>query len=80
MSANESTLKLPDGYTIEPHEHSGDETLLVLKRADGSPVAAFEFSALGPGPKKIWELAWDNFDASEASSQDRHRQHEHREY
>lgn len=63
MNANENTLKLPDGYTIEPHEHSGDETLLVLKRADGSAVAAFEFAALGPSPKRIWELAWEDFEA-----------------
>ena len=66
MNADENTLKLPDGYTIEPiepHEHSGEETLLVLKRTDGSAVAAFEFSALGPGPTRIWELAWDDFEA-----------------
>jgi hypothetical protein len=38
MNAGENTLRLPDGYTIEPieetREHSGEETILMLKRAD----------------------------------------------
>jgi hypothetical protein len=73
MNAGENTLRLPDGYTIEPietREHSGEETILMLKRADGSVVAAFEFSALGPGPKRIWEIAWDDFESVSAGSAD----------
>lgn len=58
------TLRLPEGYTIQPMERDPDERqLLVLKRADGSAVAAFEFSALGPGPRRIWEIAVEDAEA-----------------
>ena len=53
------TLELPPGYSIEPmNADSGDgHQMLLLTRADGSPVVAFEFSALGPGPGRIHEIS-----------------------
>lgn len=48
-------LRLPEGYTIEV-----ESGLLTLKRPDRSPVAAFEFSAMGPDPFRIWEMDWDD--------------------
>lgn len=59
MEENSRTLELPPGYTIaamEAESGAGNQMLL-LKRADGSPVVAFEFSALGPGPARIHEIA-----------------------
>lgn len=38
----------------------GDPDLLILKRADGSPVAAFEISAFGPEPDQIMRMATDD--------------------
>lgn len=59
MEKNSRTLELPPGYTIaamDAESETGNQMLL-LKRADGSPVVAFEFSALGPGPGRIYEIA-----------------------
>lgn len=57
MDAERQTLRLPDGYDIEFAEDHEDRKLLILTRVDGSAVAIFEFSAIGPDPKKIWQLA-----------------------
>lgn len=38
----------------------GEPDLLILKRADGSPVATFEISAFGPEPDQIMRMAWDD--------------------
>lgn len=52
-SSNEALLRLPPGYSLE----AGGPGLLVLKRADGSAVVAFAFSAFGPTPEAIHEAA-----------------------
>lgn len=65
---SQQTLRLPEGYTIEPYEHQTEQTILVLKRPDGSPVAGFEFSAIGPGPKAIYNAAWEDADQHPAES------------
>lgn len=64
------TLELPPGYGIERmHADSGDgHQMLLLTRADGSPVVAFEFSALGPGPGRIHEIAVE--DAEKVAAQE----------
>lgn len=51
---------LPEGYKIE-----AESDLLILKRPDGSPVAAFEFSAIGLELKRLWEIAWDDAEPTE---------------
>lgn len=65
---NQETLRLPEGYTIAPYEHATEQTILVLKRPDGSPVAGFEFSAIGPGPKAIYNAAWKDAEQHSAGS------------
>jgi hypothetical protein len=53
-----TTLELPEGYTLKPMDPSEESSrMLVLKRSDGSSVVRFEFSALGPGPLRSYELA-----------------------
>jgi hypothetical protein len=44
---------LPEGYSIEAEERN----LLLLRRADGSVVAAFAFSAFSPTPETLREAA-----------------------
>lgn len=51
-------LRLPEGYDLELQR--GDPDYLVLKRGDGTPLAAFEFSAIGPDPAQIMQMAWDD--------------------
>ncbi len=46
-------MRLPPGYSLE----AGDRGLLVLRRADGSAVAAFAFSAFGPTPEAVHDAA-----------------------
>lgn len=60
MDTEQQTLTLPEGYTIEPTTDQDDRRLLALTRGDGSAVAIFEFSALGPDPRRIWQIAWDD--------------------
>lgn len=66
------TLELPPGYSIEPmNADSGDgHKMLLLTRADGSPVVAFEFSALGPGPGRIHEIAVEDAEKVAAGEPD----------
>ena len=45
--------RLPPGYSLKAKEPD----LLVLRRADGSAVAAFAFSAFGSTPESIREAA-----------------------
>lgn len=47
----------------------GEPDLLILKRADGSPVAAFEISAFGPEPDQIMRMAWDDAEYHEQLKQ-----------
>jgi hypothetical protein len=63
VDAEQQTLRLPDGYAIEPANDRHERKHLLLKRADGSAVAVFEFSALGPDPRRIWQIAWDDVEA-----------------
>lgn len=51
-------LRLPEGYGLEMRR--GDPDLLLLKRSDGSTVAAFEVCAFGPEPDQIVRMAWDD--------------------
>lgn len=51
-------LRLPEGYGMEMQR--GDPDLLILKRSDGSAVAAFKISAFGPEPDQIMRMAWDD--------------------
>lgn len=60
MDTEQQMLTLPEGYTIEPTTELDDRRLLALTRRDGSAVAIFEFSALGPDPRRIWQIAWDD--------------------
>lgn len=60
MDTEQRTLTLPDGYAIEPATDREGRRLLVLKRRDGSAVAIFEFSAIGPNPSRIWRMAWED--------------------
>lgn len=60
-------LRLPEGYGIEMHR--GDPDLLVLKRSDGSAVAAFEISAFGPEPDQIMRMAVDDAEYREQLKQ-----------
>ena len=53
----EGDLPLPPGYTVE---HGAD--VLLVRRADGSVVAAF--SARGATPKEVKRTAWDDFKRS----------------
>lgn len=70
MEEQGQTLRLPEGYTIEPMANDPDERqILVLKRADGSAVAGFEFSAMGPGPRRIWETAVEDAEAIKAGEE-----------
>lgn len=58
LEGDTRTLRLPGGYSLRPMDDDPEgRHLLVLTRADGSPVVAFEFSALGPDPDRIWALA-----------------------
>ena len=52
-ASDETVTRLPPGYSLE----AGGPSRLVLKRADGSVVAAFAFSAFGPTPEAIREAA-----------------------
>ena len=66
------TLELPPGYTIaamETESEAGNQMLL-LKRADGSPVVAFELNALGPGPGRIHEIAVEDAEKVAAEEPD----------
>jgi hypothetical protein len=49
----DASARLPEGYSIEAE----GENLLLLRRADGSVVAAFAFSAFGPTPGTLREAA-----------------------
>jgi hypothetical protein len=44
---------LPKGYSVEAE----GENVLLLRRADGSSVAAYAFSAFGPTPETLREAA-----------------------
>lgn len=58
MEGDAKTLRLPEGYGLRTLDHDPErQAVLVLTRADGSAVAAFEFSAFGPDPGTIWALA-----------------------
>ena len=46
-------MRLPAGYSLEAEGRDR----LVLRRADGSAVCAFAFSAFGPTPEAIYEAA-----------------------
>ena len=46
-------MGLPAGYSLEAEGRG----LLVLRRADGSAVCAFAFSAFGPTPEAVREAA-----------------------
>ena len=46
-------MGLPAGYSLEAEERD----LLVLRRADGSAVCAFAFSAFGPTPDAVRQAA-----------------------
>lgn len=61
-------LRLPEGYGIEMHR--GDPDLLILKRGDGSTVAAFEISAFGPEPDQIMQMAADDAEYREQVEND----------
>lgn len=63
MDAERQTLRLPDGYAIEPATDWKEHRHLMLRRADGSAVAIFEFSAIGPDPRRIWQRAWEDSEA-----------------
>jgi hypothetical protein len=49
----DASARLPEGYSIEAEERN----LLLLRRAEGSAVAAFAFSAFGPMPETLREAA-----------------------
>jgi hypothetical protein len=49
----DGSARLPEGYSIEAE----GPNLLLLRRADGSVVAAFAFSAFGPTPETMREAA-----------------------
>lgn len=63
-------MKLPEGYSIKHTTNTsadgtgGGHPLLVLMRADGSVVAKFVFSAFGPDPARIRQLALEDLDDS----------------
>lgn len=61
-------LRLPEGYGLEMQR--GELDYLVLKRPDGTLVAAFEFSAVGPGPSRIMQIAWEDAEWLEQTQQD----------
>ena len=46
-------MRLPPGYSLEAEGRNR----LVLRRADGSAVCTFVFSAFGPTPEAIREAA-----------------------
>lgn len=52
-ASGETVTRLPPDYSLE----AGDRGRLVLRRADGSVVAAFAFSAFGPTPEAVREAA-----------------------
>lgn len=64
MDAKQHKLRLPDGYVLQSVTDKGDRRFLALGRADGSTVALFEFSAIGPDPRRIWQIAWEDFEAA----------------
>ena len=47
------SFELPPGYSLE----AGSRSRLLLRRADGSAVVAFAFSAFGPTPETIRKAA-----------------------
>lgn len=63
MDTEQRTLTLPDGYAIESATDREERRLLVLKRRNDSAVAIFEFSAIGPDPRRIWQISWEDFEA-----------------
>jgi hypothetical protein len=48
---------LPKGYSVEAE----GENVLLLRRADGSAVAAYAFSAFSPTPETLREAAEEDF-------------------
>lgn len=54
----EEPSQLPQGYSLDLRR--GEPDLLILKRPDGSSVAAFEISGLGPDPDRILQIARDD--------------------
>lgn len=60
-------LRLPEGYNIGMQR--GEPDLLLLKRADGSAIAAFEISAFGPEPDQIMRVAADDAEYQERLKQ-----------
>lgn len=52
-SDEEHTARLPPGYRLE----EAGRGLIALRRADGSTVALFAFSAFGPTPDRIRNVA-----------------------
>ncbi|MDQ3362146.1 MAG: hypothetical protein M3534_10860 [Actinomycetota bacterium] len=53
VEPNGPALRPPPGYS----QKAGGPGRLVLRRADGSTVAVFAFSAFGPTPEAIREAA-----------------------
>ena len=51
--SDEPAMRLPSGYSLEAEGRDR----LVLRRADGSAVCAFAFSAFGPTPDAVREAA-----------------------
>lgn len=50
--------RLPEGYSLDLRR--GNPDLLILTRADGSSVVAFEISGLDPDPDRIMQIAADD--------------------
>jgi hypothetical protein len=48
---------LPKGYSVEAE----GENVLLLRRADGSAVAAYAFSAFSPTPETLREATEEDF-------------------
>lgn len=61
-------LRLPEGYSLEMRR--GDRDYLLLARPDGTTVVAFEFSAVGPDPGQIMQVAQEDAEWREQASQD----------
>jgi hypothetical protein len=51
--SKDGSARLPEGYSIEAE----GPNLLLLRRADGSVLAAFAFSAFEPTPETLREAA-----------------------
>lgn len=58
-------FRLPEGYKLEMEQ---EEQTLIMLRPDGTPVAAFEFSAFGPDPQRITRMAWADAEWVERSA------------